>query len=171
MSPCRLRHLALALLLLLPACGTALQPLPPSVPVPDLRGTWRGTWGGAPLTLIIVEQEEGFGPSQISVGPVPLGSILGGQAEPTIAGVMTMTVRGAPVSTSVAGRLGSYAGRISMVLSGRTPDGDEELFLTGIEPGRLTGSGDSTFAWGPRGPIELTRVPAGDAPARPGGTR
>lgn len=154
----RARHLALALLLLLPACGTPLQPLPPSVPVPDLRGTWTGTWGGTPLTLVIVEQEQEFGPSRLSVGPVPLGSILGGQTEPTVAGVMTMTIRGAAVSTGVAGRLGSYAGRISMVLSGRTPDGDQELFLASIEPGRLTGSGDSTFAWGPRGPIELTRV-------------
>jgi hypothetical protein len=171
MNPRRPRHLALALLLLLPGCGPALQPLPPSVPVPDLRGTWAGTWGGTPLTLTVVEVEENFGPSRISVGPVPLGSILGGQTVPTIAGVMTMTVRGAAVSTSVAGRLGSYAGRISMVLSARTPDGDEELFLTSVEPGRLTGSGDSTFGWGPRGPIELTRVPAGDAPAPRGGTR
>src|SRR5882672_1581615 len=40
--------LVVALAALLGACTTAVPLTMPSGPVPDLRGTWKGTWGGTP---------------------------------------------------------------------------------------------------------------------------
>ena len=149
-------RVALGVVLALAGC-TGLEPLPPTVPVPDLRGTWSGSWGGAPMSLVIVEQAEIGGPSGVYVGPIPVDSVLGGRRDPSVSGVITYTVRGQPVSASVNGRLGRLTGRTSMVLETAVPDGVQRLVLDRVEPERLAGYGDSTFAWGPDGRIELTR--------------
>src|SRR5438445_12060922 len=44
------RALALAVALALVACATGPRLTPPTSAIPDLRGTWKGTWGGTPPT-------------------------------------------------------------------------------------------------------------------------
>ena len=154
-------RVALAVVLLLAGCA-GLEPLPPTVPVPDLRGTWTGSWGGTPVRLVIVEQGDVGGRSGVYVGPVPVDAVVGGRRDPSVWGVLTFTVRGEPVSTSVQGRLGRLTGSTAIVLEATVPDGVQRLVLNRVQAERLEGHGDSTFAWGPEGRVELTRV------ARPG---
>jgi hypothetical protein len=153
-----MRRLALGLGLVLLLAGCAgLEPLPAAAPVPDLRGTWSGSWGGTPMSLVIVEQGDVGGRSGVYVGPVPVDAVVGGRRDPSIWGVITFDVAGQPVSTGVTGRLGRYTGRIAMVLEAALPDGIQRLLLQRVEPERLVGHGESTFAWGPEGRVELTR--------------
>src|SRR5262249_61564937 len=52
--------------------GACAGPPPLTNPVglmPDLRGTWTGTWGGAPVTLVILEQRDGEPVDGVTVGP------------------------------------------------------------------------------------------------------
>ena len=47
------RGLVVALALLLAACASEPRLEQPIGVVPDVRGTWQGTWGGASVTLLI----------------------------------------------------------------------------------------------------------------------
>lgn len=126
-------------------------------PPPDLRGTWTGTWGGTPLTLVVTDQIDAAGSS----GGVYFGSVqLLGHRTPGIAGVMTSTIAGNPVSTSVEGWLGSTGAAITLRLSAQALHGMQWLTLTRVEPNRLLGRGASDFRWGPQGDVELSRRPA-----------
>src|SRR5262249_25084887 len=52
--------------------GAGAAPPPLTNPVglmPDLRGTWTGTWGGAPVTLVILEQRDAEPVDGLTVGP------------------------------------------------------------------------------------------------------
>src|SRR5215471_5473703 len=51
------------------ACAGPPELASPVGLMPDLRGTWKGTWGGAPLTLIILEQRDGEPADGVTVGP------------------------------------------------------------------------------------------------------
>ena len=152
-----MRRVALAVVLLLAGCA-GLEPLPPTVPVPDLRGTWTGSWGGTPVSLVIVEQGDVGGSSGVYVGPLPVDAVFGGRRDPSVWGVITCTVRGQPVSASVQGRLGRLTGGTAIVLEASVPDGVQRLVLNRVAPERLEGHGDSSFAWGPEGRVELTRA-------------
>ena len=134
-------------------CETAPAAPPPAGIVPDLRGTWTGTWGGAPLTLVVTDERE-VGDSGVHVGS---WQVLGRRG-PGLTGVLTSTVRGERVSVPVAGRLGSDAARLAVVLEASGPAGDQHLRLAQVGPDRLQGTGESSYPWGPRGPVELTRV-------------
>ena len=154
----KLITLGLAMALAGCASGPAAPPPPPAMapPPPDLRGTWTGTWGGAPLTLVVSEQAELGAYSGLYFGPV---QVLG-QRVPGLAGVMTSTIGGNPVSASVKGWLGSSGTAVTLLLQARTPHGHQQLTLTRVQPERLVGRGDSDFPWGPRGDVELIRRPA-----------
>jgi hypothetical protein len=149
----------LALVLVLAGCAGGLAPptpLPgPTTAIPDLRGTWAGTWGGTPLTLVLVEHKEFGGSPGIYLGPVRLL----GQPVPGVSGVMTCTVEGHPVSASVQGWLGSSGGALTLVLNARTLHGSQWLTLIPREE-HLSGTGESEFRWGPRGRVQLIRRPA-----------
>lgn len=149
----------LALVLLLAGCAGGPAPPAPhpasTTAIPDLRGTWTGTWGGTPLTLVVVEHQEFGGYSGIYLGPVPLL----GRPVPGVSGVMTCTVEGHPVSASVQGWLGSSGGVLTLVLNARTLHGSQWLRLTPMEQ-HLSGTGESEFRWGPRGGVQLIRRPA-----------
>ena len=143
--------------LVLAGCAVMEPPLPPppTGPVPNLIGTWRGTWASEPLTLLVVPESAEAGP-----GGVYLGSYeLFGTRRPGITGVLTSTIRGAAVSSRAEGWLASDAsGRLVLLVRSETPDGVERLTLVRVDEDRLQGSGDSSFRWGPRGPAELTRT-------------
>ena len=135
------------------ALGPALPP-PPSGPVPDLVGTWRGTWGGAPAALLITQQTADSGYSGVFVGNYQLG----GPNRPGISGVLTSTIRGEAVSARAEGWAGNdAAGRLLLLVHSESPAGVQRLTLARVSPDQLQGTGDSTFGWGPRGPARLTR--------------
>lgn len=146
------RLLAVALLVLLGACASEVPLTLPEGPMPDLTGTWRGTWGGTPLTLFIVEQREASPVGGVVVGPWHLS----GQELWGVSGVLTFTVRGEAVSVNVQGRLGDFNGRLTLVLEPVTVNGGR-MTLTRRGPHRLVGEGISATRWEPQGPVELLR--------------
>lgn len=155
-----MRHLVaqpiiVVLVLALAGCAQTvdLAPPPPATEVPDLRGTWTGTWGGAPLRLVVTGQKELGDYSGISLGPVQLL----GRRLPGVSGVITSTIAGAPVSVRMEGWLGYGNGRLRLLLSATTSDGAQQLVLDRATDDRWSGHGESTFSWGPQGPVELTR--------------
>jgi hypothetical protein len=130
-----------------------LSPPPPPTAVPDLRGTWMGTWGGAPVQLVIVEQHELGDYSGVYVGPV---QVLG-RRRPGVSAVLTSIVAGAPASVNAEGWLGYSGGRLTLLLRATTPSGSQQLTLAGTATGPWSGHGESSFSWGPQGPIEVAR--------------
>lgn len=154
----RIVSLGLALWLAGCASGPAAPPPASSMgpPPPDLRGAWSGTWGGAPLTLIITDQTELGADSGLYLGSL---QVLG-QRGPGVSGVITSTVAGEPVSASVKGWLGSSGAAVTLLLQARTLHGTLQLTLTRAQADRLVGKGESDFPWGPRGDVELSRRPA-----------
>ena len=143
------------LALLLTACARGPVLTQPSAEVPDLRGTWRGTWGGAPITLLVLEQAGTTRQGGISVGPWALT----GAGLPALAGVLTFPSNGAPVSVNVKGRFGDWNGGLTLVIDALTQNG-EQLVLTRLAEDRLTGTGTSRLRWEPQGPVELVKKPA-----------
>ncbi|MBI3636378.1 MAG: hypothetical protein HY216_09215 [Candidatus Rokubacteria bacterium] len=147
--------LVLGLVVVLAACQTArtLAPPPPDATLLDLRGTWAGTWGGTPVTLVVVEQQDDGGYAGIYVGPA---QVLG-LRRPAISGVLTTTGSRGTRSVAVRGSLGASAGRPAVVLVADGPDGQQRLVLTRLNPAELGGTGESDFTWGPGGVVRLTR--------------
>jgi hypothetical protein len=149
------RALVVTLALLVAGCA----PLPPpAASAPDLRGTWTGTWGGGPITVVVTDQQAGHGDSGLVLGP---WQVLG-QTYPTISGVLTTSIRGDAVSTQMAGRLADGGGgRLLVSLHARSVAGEQRLTLRLLEGDRLEGTGDSQYAWGARGPVQLVRRAGG----------
>jgi hypothetical protein len=153
--------LPLPLVVLLAACATSPVLTMPAGPLPDLRGTWTGTWGGTPLSLMVLEQHEAGPVDGVTIGP---WHVLGGEL-PGVSGVLTFTSHGEAVSVNVRGRLGESAGRLALVLEPLTVGGGY-IALTRIEPNRLAGVGTSRMRWEPQGPVELARQPPGAGTVR-----
>ena len=152
----RLAACAVILLVIaLAGCAQTADLAPPPSPtaLPDLRGTWVGTWGGAPMQLVIVEHRELGDYAGIYLGPV---QVLG-RRRPGVAGVLTSTIAGAPVSVNAEGWLGSVNGKLTLLLRATTPSGSQQLTLAQTAGDRWSGRGESEFPWGPRGEIEIAR--------------
>jgi hypothetical protein len=177
---CSAHRIALfALLAMVAGCGPRLHTLPPGTKIPDLRGVWRGVWGNSQVLITLTGNDMEYGPSVLNIGPIPIDSVIAGDKEPTLSGIITYEVRGDSVSTAVRGRIASYTGRTTLVLYASPPDGDQELVLytAAAQPNRLAGNGSSTFSWGPQGKIDLLREttpipqpPVQRAPASPAPT-
>lgn len=146
----------LALAALLGACATTPTLTMPDAPLPDLRGTWTGTWGGTPVSLIVLEQHEAAPVDGVTIGP---WHVLGREL-PGVAGVLTFRSSGESVSVNVRGRLGDANGRLALVLEPITVNGGH-IALTRIEPNRMAGVGSSPMRWEPQGPVELARQALG----------
>jgi hypothetical protein len=148
-----MRCLAILVLVLFAGCATTQAP-PPAPIVPDLRGTWTGTWGGTPLTVLVLEQRSGHGDSGLVIGP---WQVLG-ERYPTLTGVVTASIRGEMVSTHMEALIGDAGGgRLVATVRARSAAGDQRLTLRLVDPDHLQGAGDSQYAWGPRGPVQLVR--------------
>ena len=147
---------AFVLVVTLAGCAPTVDqaPPPPVTAVPDLNGTWAGTWGGAPARLVIIEQRELGDYTGVYFGPL---QVLG-RRRPGVTGVLTSTIAGAPVSANVDGWLGYAGGRLTLLLRATTSSGVQELMLHQTAADRWSGHGESDFAWGPQGVIELARV-------------
>ena len=144
----------LVALVLLAGCATSPPPGPPAAFVPDLLGTWTGTWGGAPATLVVTGQHEGHGQSGVVLGPWQVF----GELYPTATGILTARVNGEMVSTAIDGRISDAgAGTVLTVLAQSPSAGDQWMQLRLVGEDRLEGTGDSQHRWGPRGPVQLVR--------------
>lgn len=146
----------LGAVLLAAACtaGTPVPaPLPPSVPVADLRGAWSGTWGGQPAALLIDAQTGAAGYSGLYVGNY---QVLG-HDRPGVSGILTSAINGEATSVKAQGWFGMSNGQEILFLQADSPSGSQRLTLRRDGPDRLVGTGDSSFRWGPAGPIQLTR--------------
>lgn len=151
-----------ALTLLLGACATAPGLTMPAGPVPDLRGAWKGTWGGTPLILVVLEQHEGAPADGVYFGPWHLGREL-----PGASGILTFTVRREPISVNVKGLIGDSNGRLTLVLEPVTANGGR-ITLRRVDEHRLIGVGTTPVSWEPQGPVELVReTPPASPSARP----
>jgi hypothetical protein len=148
-----MRYPVVALALLVAGCAAGPPVASPAVAAPDLRGTWSGTWGGAPLTVIVIEQRTGHGESGLVIGP---WQVLG-EHYPTVSGVMTSSIRGEMVSTHMDGLVSDAGGRLVITVRARSAAGDQRMTLRLVDADRLEGAGDSQFSWGPRGPVQLAR--------------
>ena len=145
--------LVVALALGLAACAPQPFLAPPLEPVPDLRGTWRGTWAGAPVTLVVIEQGGVTTQGGVSIGAWPVS----GTPLETVGGVFTFPSNGAPITVNVRGRLGHLDGNLALVVDALTRD-VRQLVLAPVAEDRLVGGGKSNLGWEPFGPVELTRV-------------
>ena len=159
------RKLSIAALLVAIAVGaaSAQQPPPPPAPQgwPDLSGTWKGTWGGAPTTLVIFKKSEAAFVGQALGGMSSFAQSLVGQNDGEVQGTLSTGGQGGPLSVSASGRLGVFNNRLTLVLNARPGFGIndyQELVFTTVTLEQLAGSGTSTMQWGPTGPIELARA-------------
>jgi hypothetical protein len=157
----KIRLLATAALVLIVSSASAQQP-PPPVPAgwPDLSGTWRGTWGGAPTTLVIFKRSEAAFVSQALSGFSNFAQTVVGHNDGEVRGTLSTDGRAGPLSLSVSGRMGIFNGRLALVLNGQPGwswNDSQELVFTTVTPQQMTGSGTTTQQWGPNGAIDLTR--------------
>ena len=141
------------------SCATVstLPPPPPpgtAASIPDMRGTWRGTWGGAPAALLITDEQTAAGYSGIYVGNY---QVLGHE-RPGMAGILTSQIDNAQTSVRASGWFGGVANQLTLVILADSPSGQQRITVRPEGPDRLVGMGDSNFRGGPSGPIELQRV-------------
>jgi hypothetical protein len=144
-------------MLLTAACTTPLPQPPPAgagVTTSDIRGSWRGTWGGAPASLLITDQETQAGYSGLYVGNY---QVLGNQ-RPGVSGILTSQIDKEQTSVHAYGWFGGLEGEPTLRIIADSPSGQQRLTLRPYGPDRLIGMGESSFAWGPVGPIQLMRV-------------
>jgi hypothetical protein len=148
--------LVAAISALLGACAAPPPLAAPAGLMPDLRGAWAGTWGGTPLTLVILEQRDAEPVDGVTVGP---WHVLGRNL-PGVAGILSAKIRNEMVSVNVQGRLGAPNGRLTLVLEPATVNGGW-ISLTRLEENRLAGTGTAQMSWEPQGPVELIRQAPG----------
>ena len=136
--------------------STLPSPLPPgaAATMADFRGSWRGTWGGAPASLLVTDQQTAAGYSGVYLGNY---QVLGHE-RPGVSGILTSQVNNAQTSVRADGWFGGGDGQLILRVLADSPSGQQRLTLRPDGPDRLVGMGESSFRWGPSGPIELTRV-------------
>ena len=157
----KIRLLATAALVLTVSIASAQQPPPVPAGWPDLSGTWRGTWGGAPTTLVIFKRSEAAFVDQALSGFSNFAQTVVGHNDGEVRGTLSTDGRAGPLSLSVSGRMGIFNGRLTLVLNGKPGwnwNDSQELVFTTVTPNQLSGTGTSTMQWGPAGPIYLTRA-------------
>jgi hypothetical protein len=156
-SRMRLAFTVLAAALLASACTTPLPQPPPAgagATIDDIRGSWRGTWGSAPASLLITNQQVSAGYSGLYVGNY---QVLGHE-RPGVDGILTSQIDGAQTSVRAYGWFGGLGGQLTLQMFADSPSGQQRLTLRADGANRFVGMGESSFRHGPNGPIELTRV-------------
>ena len=152
-------RLGLMVVVLFAAACTTGTPLPQPPPpgsgatLSDIRGSWRGTWGGAPAALLITDQQTSAGYSGLYVGNY---QVLGHE-RPGVSGILTSEINKEQTSVPAHGWFGGVEGQLTLRIVADSPSGQQRLTLRPDGPNRLVGMGDSSFRWGPSGPVELSR--------------
>ena len=156
--------IATLLLVLVAGAASAQQPAPaPPAPQawPDLSGTWKGTWGEAPTTLVLFKKSEAAFMGQALSGMYNFAQAVVGQNDGEVKGTLSTDGRAGPISVTVTGRMGVFNNRLTLVLNAQPGFGIndyQELVFTTVTPEQLAGSGSSTMQWGPAGPVDLKRA-------------
>jgi hypothetical protein len=119
-----------------------------------MRGTWRGTWGGAPVALLITDQQTVAGDSGLYVGNY---QVLGHE-RPGVSGILTSQIDKAQTSVRAQGWFGVVGNQLTLVIVADLPSGQQRITVRPDGPDRLVGMGETSFARGPSGPIELRRA-------------
>ena len=147
----------LAAAMLTSACTVPLpQPPPPGAGavINDIRGSWQGTWAGAPASLLITDQQVSADYSGLYIGSYQLL----GHERPGVSGILTSQVDDSQTSVRAYGWFGGLDGQLALRILADSPSGQQRLTLRPDGPDRFVGMGASSFRQGPRGPIELIRV-------------
>jgi hypothetical protein len=153
-SALTVRGLLLALACLSAACST-FQPVP--TPPPDLLGTYVGTWGGVPTTLVIKNYGEAAPDSGLFLGSLSVG----GPSQMQISGIVIHPSPQGPLQSTFSARVGYMDGQLILALSLPTMDPLEnfaELSLA-VQGDTLVGKAERDYPQGPKGPIKLVRQP------------
>jgi hypothetical protein len=152
------RTLLLTLILALAACARQFTPVPP--PSPNLLGTYVGTWGGAPTTLVI----QSYGAAAPQSG-LFLGSLsVGGLPQEVVSGTISHPSPDGPRASTFTARVGYVEGQLILWLSLPTTNAMEpfENLSLAVQGDVLTGEAKQDYPEGPKGPIRLVRQrPAG----------
>ncbi len=158
MTACAARALLLALSFVSAACANQFTPVAP--PSPNLLGTYVGTWGGVPTTLVI--QSYGAAPPE---GGLFLGSLsVGGLPQEVVSGTITHPSPEGPRASTFTARVGYVNGQLILSLSLPTKDAMEvfeELSLA-VNGDALVGEAKHDYPEGPKGSIRLVRRPQKD---------
>jgi hypothetical protein len=142
--------------LLTTACADRFQPLPPG-PAPDLSGTWTGTWGGQPTTLVIQGQGSEQPQEGLFVGTISVDALLSAQQQATVSGTITHPGPSGPLSSTFTGRVDYVAGQLTLLLNLPTFNEFQEIALAVEGNERLVGAAARDIPEGPRGAIRLVR--------------
>jgi hypothetical protein len=128
-------------------------------PTPDLLGTYVGTWGAQPTTLVI----QNYGAAQPQAG-LFLGSMsVGGMPEMVVSGIISHPGPQGPLESTFTARVGYVEGKLILSLNLPTTNPMspfEELPLAVEGEGQaqtLVGKAEHDYPEGPRGPIRLVR--------------
>ena len=151
-----LRALVLALTFLAAACARQFEPVPP--PTPNLLGTYVGTWGGEPTTLVI----QSYGAAQPE-GGLFLGSMsVGGTPQMVVSGTISHPSPQGPLASTFTARVGYVEGRLILALNLPTINAMEpfEELPLAVDGDALVGKAEHDYPEGPKGPIRLVRQPA-----------
>jgi hypothetical protein len=79
---------------------------------------------------------------------------------PGISGILTSQIDKEQMSVRAYGWFGGVGGGepVTLGVLADSPSGQQRLTLRPDSPDRFVGMGESSFRWGPNGPIELTRT-------------
>lgn len=125
----------LVFLAIVAGCAPSLQPLPPSVQMPQLTGRWEGTWAGTmthPMNMEVTEQKEG----RVSGAVIFITQQYGERTFP------------------MAGTLGLRDGKLVFVIDVGMGGHSDRFEFTTIEPTKLEGQG---YGKHHTGPVSLMR--------------
>src|SRR5207247_6098622 len=122
-------------------------------PVHDPRSAGSATSGRRPPTPLIAAHSAPAGYSGVYVGNT---QVLGHE-RPGVSAILTSSINGEPTSVTARGWFGYSDGQEILYVRAESPSGSLRLTLRRDGDDRLIGTGDSSFRWGPAGPIELTR--------------
>ena len=104
---------------------------------------------------LITDQQTYAGDSGLYVG----GYQVLGHPRPGVAGILTSQINKEQTSVRAYGWFGGVEGQPTLTLVTDSPSGQQRIILRLDGPDRLVGTGNSSFKWGPTGPIELRRAP------------
>ena len=129
--------LVLMLAVVVGGCGRVLWSWPPGAPVPEIVGTWQGTWMVSP--------------------PLPMRVVITEQEGTRVSGVVTYQLASGAVSTGIRGEFGVQNDRRVLLLTAATLDRTDAFEFTTMDADRLQGAGTGTGLGGQRGALMLRR--------------
>jgi hypothetical protein len=129
--------LVLMFALVVAGCGSILWSWPAGAPVPNVVGTWQGTWMVSPPLLVRV--------------------VITAQDGTRVSGVVTYGPASGAVSTGISGQFGIRNDRRVLLLTAATLDRTDDFEFTTMDADRLQGAGAGSGFGGQRGVLTLRR--------------